>query len=85
MLYLQHLFLFYAYTYCGDKMIVLNKDNVVINQYSELLSLSDQYVKVRCCDDIVSVYGLSLTIDYFDYVEIRIKGKIRSIVYENRL
>lgn len=66
-------------------MVIFDKESLVIDFYTELISLADHLIKIKINTDFLYIHGQSLFIDYFDNYEIKIKGTIRQISYENRL
>ncbi len=66
-------------------MIMLDKEKVIVSKYKEFIYLSDEYIKILEDKDYICIYGKCLSVEYFDCIEIRINGTIRSVVYENRI
>ena len=66
-------------------MIYINNNIVKISPYKKLCVLSFEYIKIIIDNECVCIYGKDLCVEYYDYLEIKINGKIRSIVYEDRI
>lgn len=66
-------------------MIYINNNNIKISPYKKLCVLSFEYIKVMIDNESVCIHGKELCVEYYDHVEIRVVGKIRSIVYEDRI
>ena len=69
----------------GDSMIFIYDDKVNITEYNELCYLNNEIIKINIGRDHICITGNDLYVEYFDCIEIRVCGKIRSIVYENRV
>lgn len=63
----------------GERMLILDKNQVYVKDYKELMELNEFCIKIKDEKNIICIQGVGLEVLYYDQLEIRIKGKVKVI------
>ena len=63
-------------------MIYLDKEKIVIKQYSQLLVLDSSLILIKAQDQLVKIIGQNFIVLYFSTHEIYISGKVKEVKFD---
>ncbi|MBS5114098.1 MAG: hypothetical protein KHY88_00095 [Erysipelotrichaceae bacterium] len=63
-------------------MIYLDKEKIVIKQYSQLLVLDSSLILIKAQDQLVKIIGQNFIVLYFSTHEIHISGKVKEVKFD---
>lgn len=62
---------------------VTGQNELLIENYRGILEYKDEHIRIQAKDCRILIVGKQLKIEYYTYEEMKIKGFIEQILYEN--
>ncbi len=67
-------------------MVVINEQQICVHDYQKVLMMDAHFFKIQMPHYILNIRGQDIQIEYYDQKEIRLKGSVKVIEYdEDRL
>ena len=64
------------------KITIIGFDEILIENYKNILEYQDVLIKVNTFDGTVTIYGFNLKLEQMTEEDIKVKGKIDTIEFE---
>jgi sporulation protein YqfC len=63
-------------------MLMVDKNSIYIKDYQKIIFMDSNTLKIEMMNYCLDVHGRNLEIEYYDHEEIRMKGQLQVIKYD---